>query len=181
MRPCMSLTDLQDSCVHILLKWCNKWGNKWILKCLERRSPCLSNHSLGKNKLSKSSFTKEWLTPPLSPLPSSLSLGSAEYRGTCVFRWKVGIQLFDLALKCWLWRHVERVAVCWNPGCRGHTGASIQSAWPWGVCVWTSTESHSCIMRNHLWQGKSHLRVYVVLAHMLWLCYCPAVKLPQKT
>lgn len=48
-------------------------------------------------------------SPPSMPSPSSsLLLRSAERGGTCVFCWQMGIQLFDLTLKCWLHRETQR-------------------------------------------------------------------------
>lgn len=74
----------------------------------------------------------------LHPLtPSSLLLGSAEWGSTCVFCWQIGIQLFDLMLKCWLHRDTERLGVCWIPRTE-----DTQESVVWGngpeVCVQVS-------------------------------------------
>lgn len=79
-------------------------GTKTVLLVLI--SSHLTNHAIAK-RINNAT---------LHPLtPSSLLLRSAEWGSTCVFCWQIGIQLFDLTLKCWLHRDTGKLGVCWIP------------------------------------------------------------------
>lgn len=64
--------------------------------------------------------------------PLLFALRFAEWESTRVFCWQMGIQLFDLTLKCWLHRGTERQCLP-DPGDWGHVGLSGLRYWPEGL------------------------------------------------